>query len=231
MLSPRLKAVADLVPALRCVADIGSDHALLPLYLIEKGIAQRAIAVEKARGPAATARRAVAAAGMEERIEVRVGEGLSSLSAGEAEVVVIAGMGGETIAAILTAGATVARTARLVITQPMNRAAFFRHWLTQNGWRICAEGLAKERKHLYQVIAIVSGIGQELSWLEEELGPCLLTSRHPFLKELAARTLRYYEQRLTGLSRASGRVCLRAGDLAELRWRCQELRAYLKEER
>ena len=228
MLSPRLKAVADLVLASRCVADIGSDHALLPVYLVEKGIAQRAIAVEKAEGPLAAARRAVAAAGLKERIEVRAGEGLTPLAAGEAEVIVIAGMGGETIAAILAAGAAIARTARLVVTQPMNRAAFLRRWLGQNGWLICAEGLAKERRYLYQVIAVVPGAGYELSWLEAELGPCLLASGHPLLRELAVRTLRYYEQKVVGLSRASARVRPGAGDLGELTRRCEALRAYLE---
>lgn len=229
MLSPRLTAIAEMVPVSRCVADIGSDHALLPLYLVRKEIALKVIAVEKAVGPAAAARRAVAAAGMEDRIEVRVGEGLSALAECEAEVIVIAGMGGGTIAGILKAGAVSARASKLAVVQPMDKVAFLRRWLTRNGWRIHGEGLAKERKHLYQVIAAAPGTDQELNWMEEELGPSLLACRHPLLNELAAKTLRYYEQKLAGLSRASRPVPPGAGDLAELTRRCEQLRAFLQD--
>ncbi|MEW6447365.1 MAG: class I SAM-dependent methyltransferase [Bacillota bacterium] len=228
MLSPRLKAVADLVQPAECIADIGTDHALLPVYLVEHGVVSRVIAVEKAAGPTAAARRAVAAAGLEDRIEVRVGVGLSPLAKGEAEAIVIAGMGGETIADILAAGAAVAQAARLVVAQPMNRVAFLRRWLTENGWRITAEVLVPEGRRLYQAVAAAPGASRKLNWMEEELGPYLLASGHPLLKELAARTLRYYEEKLAGLSRASRRVQPAAGDFAELARRCEQLRAYLE---
>lgn len=230
LLSPRLTVVADIIPVSGCVADIGSDHGLLSVYLIQKKIAQKVIAVEKAAGPAAATRRAVAAAGLTGRIEVRSGEGLFPLAEGEVEVIVIAGMGGETIAGILAAGTSVARAAKLVVAQPMNRVGFLRRWLTQNGWRIHEEGLAKERTRVYQVIAAVPGTGRELNWMEEELGPRLLASSHPLLKELAARLLQYYERKAAGLSRASRTVQSGAGDLAELGRRCEQLRAYLKDE-
>ncbi|MEW6183022.1 MAG: class I SAM-dependent methyltransferase [Bacillota bacterium] len=198
-LHPRLKTTAGLVPVTRCVADIGTDHALLPLYLIGRGVAARAIAVEKKAGPAAAARRAVAAAGLEERIEVRTGDGLAALSAGEVQVIVIAGLGGETIAAILEAGAATARDAGWLVLQPMNRAAFVRRWLAANGWRIEAEELVEERKRLYQAIAAAPGGGRELSRLEEEAGPVLLSRGHPLLGRLLESIEARYRYELEGL--------------------------------
>lgn len=204
------------MPAAKCVADIGTDHALLPLYLVDRGIAGRVIAVEKKAGPAAAARRAVAAAGLDDRIEVRVGDGLATLSAGEAQVIVIAGLGGENMAAILEAGAAVARDAGRLVLQPMNRAAFTRRWLAGNGWRIDAEALVAERKRLYQVIAAVPGEGQGLSWLEEEAGPVLLSRGHPLLGRLLESIAARYRGELEGISySARGATAARREELAE----------------
>lgn len=222
-LSPRLQAVADFVSPSRCVADIGTDHALLPLYLVEQKIVARVIAVEKEAGPATVARGTVAARGLDDRIEVRVGDGLSPLRPGEAEIIVLAGLGGEKIAAILAYGIETARTARQLILQPMNRAAILRHWLAENGWRITAETLVAEKRRLYQIIAAAPGKKRQFSWLEAELGPCLLASHHPLLPELIRRLIIRYEEELAGLARASGtEIPVRR---EELRYRLSQLRA------
>ncbi|MEW6770272.1 MAG: class I SAM-dependent methyltransferase [Bacillota bacterium] len=222
-----MEAVAGLVPPTECLADIGTDHALLPIHLVKHGVVSRVIAVEKAVGPAAAARRAVAAAGLEDRIEVRRGEGLGPLAAGEAGAIVLAGMGGQTIADILAAGTAVARAAGLIVVQPMNRIAFLRRWLVQNGWVIRAEALAAEKGRLYQVVAAAPGSSRkQLNWLEEELGPCLLASRPPFFKELVGKVLRRYEQEFTGL--AGAREGGAADRRAELAQRLEELRGLLK---
>ncbi|WP_123928877.1 tRNA (adenine(22)-N(1))-methyltransferase [Thermodesulfitimonas autotrophica] len=222
-LSPRLQAVADLVPPSRCVADIGTDHALLPLYLVEQGIVARVIAVEKEAGPAIVARRTVAARGLMDRIEVRVGDGLAPLRPGEAEIIVLAGLGGEKIATILAHGIETARTARQLVLQPMNRAAILRRWLAENAWRIAAETLVAEKKWLYQIITAAPGKEGQLSWLEAELGPCLLASHHPLLPELIRRLIIRYEQELAGLAQASGEQI--TARRAELRYRLSQLRA------
>lgn len=227
LLSPRLKAVAALVPASRCVADIGTDHALLPIYLIERSVAARAIAVEKSPGPAAAARRAVAAAGLEDRIEVRVGDGLDVVAAGEAEVVVIAGLGGETVAAILAKGSAAARAANLAVLQPMSRAAYLRRWLVENGWRIEAEALAAEKGRLYQVLAVAPGKGQQLTWLEEEVGPRILAGGHPLLEGMLSTLLRRYKRELAGVLRSPGaKLKARKKDLEK---RLGQLEALLRE--
>jgi len=208
------------------LADIGTGHALLPLYLVENGTVTRAIAVEKEAGPASLARSAVAARGLADRIEIRIGDGLSPLRPKEAEIIVIAGLGGEKITAILAADIEIARTAHRLILQPMNRAAPLRRWLVENGWQIEAENLVAERQKLYPVIAATPGTSERMDWLEEELGPCLLASQHPLLEELIKRLTLRYEKAFAGLSKAP-----HAGTAArrkELARRLAELRALLQ---
>ena len=103
MLDPRLLCVAKHIRRGSVLADIGTDHARLPVYLVEQGICPRAIASDLRRGPAEAARKTIRAAGLSETIEVRLGDGLTTVAAGEAGDIAIAGMGGETIAAILDA--------------------------------------------------------------------------------------------------------------------------------
>lgn len=213
-LSKRLQAIAELVPPVNCLADIGTDHALLPVYLVEKGTVSRVVAVEKESGPALRARHTVAAHGLEQQIEVRVGDGLSPLLPGEAQVIVIAGLGGEKIAAILARGKEVARTANRLVLQPMSQAAKLRRWLVANGWRIEKECLVEEKKRLYQVIVALPGEGQKLSWIEEELGPVFVHSGNPLLGKLINALISRYQRELAGLAKSSSKeATARQGEL------------------
>ena len=121
MLDTRLQGIAQLIRPGSRVADIGTDHAHLPVWLVEQGICPSAIASDLRAGPAAAAKKNITAAGLTDRIAVRIGDGLQPIRPGEAEDLVIAGMGGETIAGIL-AGAAWAKDGRYRwILQPMTR--------------------------------------------------------------------------------------------------------------
>lgn len=189
--------------------------------------------MEKGAVPVLIARRAVAAAGLEEQIEVRAGDGLAALKAGEARVIVIAGMGGETIASILENNTAVAKAADLLVIQPMTRVACARRWLVDHGWRIEREALVAEKKRLYQVIAAAPGKGRDLNWLEEEMGPLLLAQGHPLLHELAGLLAARYEKELAGISRSKaneldGRRKELAGRIAQLKTLLQRLEGRCK---
>ncbi|MFA7164139.1 MAG: class I SAM-dependent methyltransferase, partial [Eubacteriales bacterium] len=90
----RLKAIANMVEPTKVIADIGTDHGYIPAYLVEKGIVDRGIAADVSRGSLAKAQDLIRAMGLEDRIETRLGDGLSVLKVGEANTIVIAGMGG-----------------------------------------------------------------------------------------------------------------------------------------
>ena len=139
MLSKRLAAVAAMVRQGSRVADIGTDHAYLPVHLAENGTVPSAIASELRKGPCAAAQKTVAAAGLADKIAVRLGDGLSSVSPDEVDDIVIPGMGGETIAAILAAAPWV-RDGRLrLILQPMSKLEALHAFLMTGGFAIDEE--------------------------------------------------------------------------------------------
>lgn len=115
----RLEAIAALVPQNCVVADIGTDHAYLPVWLMQKGLIKAAIAADIAEGPCKAAQTNIGMYGLKDKIEVRRGSGLTVLKPGEADGAVIAGMGGSTIVQILEESPDVAKTLKFLIVQPM----------------------------------------------------------------------------------------------------------------
>ena len=153
MLDKRLRCVAGLVRPGSVLADIGTDHAHLPVWLVKEGVCPRAVAADIRIGPAAAARRSVEAAGLEERIDVRVGDGLAPLCPGEADDIVIAGMGGETIASILGAAPWTKDGRYRLILQPMTRHECLRRFLLTGGFDILSEQIVQEGRRRYLVLA------------------------------------------------------------------------------
>lgn len=191
-----------MVPPGRVAADIGTDHALLPIHLVREGICPRAVAVEKAPGPLAAARQAVAASGLAERIAVRAGDGLAPLAPGEAEVLVLAGMGGQTMAGILAGRPEVTGAAERLILQPLDSPAAIRRWLADHGWIPVDEQLVADAGRVYQVFAAERGAARPLGPLELEVGPLLLERGHPLLREYLAGLAQKYARILAEMARS-----------------------------
>ena len=105
----RLEAIGRLVPQNVSIADIGTDHAYLPTWLAERGVIIKAVAGDITEGPCAAARNTVAMYGMNDKVEVRMGNGLSIIEPGETDVIIIAGMGAGTMIEILEASGTLQR--------------------------------------------------------------------------------------------------------------------------
>lgn len=155
-LGPRLCCLAGLVRPGSRLADIGTDHAALPVALVQAGTCPRAIASDVRTGPLASARHAVEAAGLGGRIELRLGDGLTVLAPDEADDIVIAGMGGETIAAILEGAPWLRRAPspyRLLL-QPMSRPEALRRYLLSGGFILEEEPVVQEGEHLYSVLCV-----------------------------------------------------------------------------
>lgn len=201
-LGERLAAVARYVAPGTTVADIGTDHALLPLFLVEQGISPRAVAVDAATGPYKAALQAVAESGLSDRVDVRLGDGLSVIAPGEVQVFVLAGMGGNTMRDILDASPEVVKQASRIIMQPMEQQAAIRQWLAANGWAIVDEELVEESNRLYQVIAAERGEPWDATPLEMEVGPLLVKSKHPLLPRYLAGLLQKYEKILQGMEKS-----------------------------
>ena len=182
-LDERLAAVAAFVPLGARLADIGTDHAKLPLTLAAAGKIAHAIAVDVNEGPFEAARRAVQAAGLAQTVEVRLGDGLAALVPGEVDSVAVAGMGGSLISRILTDGAAVLQAVETLVLQPQSDAAELRDWIYDNGWHIAEESLVRAGGRLYEILLARRGKKEKPEPILLEIGPCLWQKKPPRLKE------------------------------------------------
>ncbi|MCQ1530820.1 tRNA (adenine(22)-N(1))-methyltransferase [Lutispora saccharofermentans] len=151
-LTPRLAVIGESIDECDVVADIGSDHAYLPIYLINNNKAKKAIATDINKGPAEISMKRVKKYGLEQHIEIRIGDGLSALKDKEADIIVIAGMGGILIQNILSEGIDIARSAGELILQPMRDSRILIKWLIQNSFEIFNGEIVKENDKFYEII-------------------------------------------------------------------------------
>ncbi|WP_138753356.1 tRNA (adenine(22)-N(1))-methyltransferase [Paenibacillus sinopodophylli] len=156
-LSKRLQKIADYVTIGNRVADIGSDHAMLPVYLLQSNVAPSAIAGELNRGPYEAAKKQGADAGLTARLTVRQGDGLSVLQPGEAETVTIAGMGGSLMSDILEAGYSTGKLEGVteLVLQPNVGEEVVRRWLLKHHWFLKAESIVEEDGKIYEILHAV----------------------------------------------------------------------------
>ena len=198
----RLEAIGKLVPHSCVLADIGTDHAYLPVWLLEQGKIASAIAGDIAEGPCLAAKNTVSMHGMKGKVEVRLGSGLKVLQAGEAHCIAIAGMGASTMIEILEADMSLAVEAKRLVLQPMAGAASLRKWLIQNGWHIVAEDLVADGRHLYEIMAVERGESEAFSDAVLEIGPSLIEAKHPLLAKQFARQINNYKKLLANMGKS-----------------------------
>lgn len=182
-LSKRLQAIVSLVSPGECVADIGTDHGYVPIELIRRSICRRGVAMDIGTGPLARARGHIQAEGLEQRIEVRLSSGLAELIPGEADRIVIAGMGGPLMIRILTEGRTAAQAAGELILSPQSEWGEFRYYLNTSGYRIEEEIMLEEDGKFYTVLKVEPGEDSSYSELECRYGKKLLARKDPALKK------------------------------------------------
>lgn len=176
-LSKRLGAVASYVQKGSRLADVGSDHAYLPLFLVENGIIDYAVAGEVVQGPYQSALTNVAQAGKDELIQVRLANGLAAIeSSDRIDTITIAGMGGRLIADILEADRDKLEKVKRLILQPNNREDELRIWLQEQGFQIVAEEMVTENQKFYEILVVEPGT-MELTPLEQRFGPFLLQEK------------------------------------------------------
>lgn len=155
-LTPRLQAIADQVPQGARLADIGTDHGHLPVWLLNSGRIDIAIAADLREGPLNRAKETAQRFGVTEQISFRQCDGLSAIRPGEVDTVIIAGMGGETIISILNAAPWTKRET-LLLLQPMTGFAGLRKWLQNNEYQIINEHIACEGERLYSILTVKGG--------------------------------------------------------------------------
>ncbi|WP_066025094.1 tRNA (adenine(22)-N(1))-methyltransferase [Enterococcus mundtii] len=206
-LSKRLETVGRFVPEAARLADIGSDHAYLPVALMLKGKIDFAIAGEVVKGPFESAKRQVMKNGLSERIEVRLANGLDAIEKDDhISAITIAGMGGSLIRDILESGRQNQRLSgeERLILQPNIGEKTLRAWLKENNYQIIAEEIIEENKKIYEII-VAEKKEQPIDYSEKELmfGPFLLEEKNAAFSSKWQRELKQREVILEQLKNAS----------------------------
>ncbi len=203
VLSKRLWSVSSLVTEGSRLADIGTDHGYVPVFLVEEGRIPSAIAMDVNPGPLERAREHIRQHALQDRIETRLSDGLDALGKDEADTVLIAGMGGALCVRILEARPALHSEVKELVLQPQSEIFAVRRYLEGAGWQIVQEKMVLEDGKYYQMMRCIPG-KMNLTALEEKYGPCLM-------KEGAEEWIGYLrwrrqiqERTLAGLARAQG---------------------------
>ncbi|WP_253293826.1 class I SAM-dependent methyltransferase [Falcatimonas sp. MSJ-15] len=182
-LSKRLQAVADYVSKGTTVADIGTDHGYIPIYLTVNNICKKAYAMDVRKGPLEHAKANIERMGLSDRIEARLSDGLSKLQSGEADTVVISGMGGHLTTEILEAGKDALESVEELVLCPHADVDVVRHYLHDNNYMIEKETMLIDEGKFYNIIKAHRGSEVYDREVYYQYGKKLLEQQDSVLKE------------------------------------------------
>lgn len=196
VLSQRMQMVADMVSKGNVLADIGCDHGFVSIYLLENGICPKVIAMDVNEGPLLRAKEHIEERGLSSYIDVRLSDGMEKLLFGEADSVLIAGMGGRLVIKILTDCMDKAKDLKEIVLQPQSELHLVRQFLTDMGFHIIQEDIVKDNGKFYPAMRVAWNEEKAQALSEEELwyGPLLLKEKHPVLREYLEKEKAKYAQ-------------------------------------
>ena len=201
-LSSRLASVASFVKQDAVVADIGSDHAYLPCYLVLNGTVKRAVAGEVVKGPYESAVRNIRRKGLADSIIVRLANGLHAIELeDDIDTITIAGMGGTLITSILEQGASRLINVKRIIVQPNVHAKAIREWAVENDWMVVEEDILNEDDKIYEILVLERGQA-DYDEIELLVGPYLRKSKKAAFKEKWTREMQEWNRVLESLESA-----------------------------
>jgi len=205
-LTDRLLKIASLVTKGKKIADIGTDHGYIPVYLLNKGHVDFAILADVNKGPLENARREVRHNNLTDKVDLRLGSGIEVLNENEVDEVIIAGMGGILISELLEAKKSVAHSLDKLILQPMQAQDELRKYLLNNGYEILDEVLVKEDFRIYEII-VAKYTGKNTNVEDEiyyEVGKKLIENNDTLLNELIDKKIFMYNSILNKLEGKTG---------------------------
>lgn len=205
-LTDRLLKIASLVTEGKKIADIGTDHGYIPVYLLNKGRVPYAILADVNKGPLENAKKEVRHNNLLDKVDLRLGSGIEVLERGEVDEVIIAGMGGILISQLLEAKSEVAKSLDKLILQPMQAQDELRKYLLNNGYDILDEVLVKEDFRIYEII-IAKYTGENTNIEDEiylQVGKKLIENKDPLLKEFIDKKIYMYNSILEKIEGKSG---------------------------
>ncbi len=198
-ISRRLNRLAELVTEGSRLADVGTDHGYVPICLCRQNKIPSAIAMDINEGPLLRARQHIEEAGLSERIETRLSDGLQRLQAGEADTVLIAGMGGALMERILSEGEAVLFGVRELVLQPQSEIAEVRRWLVAHHWQIKKEEILLDEGKYYPMFKAVPGEAEAYTDAEYRFGKLELQESPEVLTDFLKKRLSINRQIEEGL--------------------------------
>lgn len=202
-LNGRLLKIAQMVEKCDVVADIGTDHAYIPIYLLQTGICKKVIATDISKAPLLKAKSNIAEHNLTGEIELRLGEGIKPIEDDECDVIIIAGMGGLLISEILEASFDKVRKAKSIILQPMYTDEVLREYLLTKGFNIINEVLVRDGGRIYVIMkAAYDGIKRTEPTIFYHVGQPLFDNLDPLLKAHLERKIRIQAKIVQGLHRS-----------------------------
>lgn len=214
-LQPRLHLLARLVPEGCRLTDVGTDHGYLPVALLQQGRITAAIASDIGAEPLEHARRTAMQYGVD-GMDFRLCAGLSGVAPEETDVIVIAGMGGETIISILQDAPWTADGQHRLLLQPMTKAAALRRWLADNGYTFTDEHLVEDKGRIYPILCVKGGVFRPLTEADALCG--VLLADDPLYATYLTEHITKLRRSAEGLRRSSdpggGRLAAQAESLA-----------------
>lgn len=201
-ISKRLLCCASMVQPGSRVADIGTDHGYLGIYLLQSGAARHVIACDLRKDPLENARRNAKLFGVDGEMELRLSDGLEKILPDEVDTVVMAGMGGDLIQKILSQCPWRKREGLQFILQPQSAGNVLRRWLCEDGFEIRREEPVQDGHFLYTVMDIRQGEPAPLTPGTEYASPALLASKSPLVGTYLARVENALQETVRGLTNA-----------------------------
>ena len=201
-ISKRLLCCASMVQSGSRVADIGTDHGYLGIYLLQSGAARHVIACDLRKDPLENARRNAKLFGVDGEMELRLSDGLEKILPDEVDTVVMAGMGGDLIQKILSQCPWRKREGLQFILQPQSAGNVLRRWLCEDGFEIQREEPVQDGHFLYTVMDIRQGEPSPLTPGTEYASPALLASKSPLVGTYLARVENALQETVRGLTNA-----------------------------
>lgn len=200
----RLKTLAKMVDHNSRVADIGTDHAYLPIELVKNGRVKFAIASDIGQGPLLNAKKDIEEAGLQDSIETRLGNGLETITKkDEIDTVIVAGMGGKLMTEILNSAWLKGFHFPTLILEPNVGESGVRSWLMIHGYKIIQEKILAEAGHIYELIkAVLAKKVKPLTEKELLFGPVIAQDKEPVFYEKWQNQLEYNQKLLLNLNRA-----------------------------
>jgi len=199
----RLVKIASMVGKCMKPADIGTDHAYVPIYMVQSGMCSSAVATDIRKGPLQKAKKNIEKYRLTDRIDLRLGEGLKPIQEDECDVFIIAGMGGVVITGILEESIEKAKKANALILQPAYYDEVLRDFLFRNGFCIETESLVRDEGRIYTVIrAFYDGIVRSDDVLYYHIGRSLFENKDPLLHDFLKRRIGIQTKIVDGMEKS-----------------------------